>query len=383
MNVDNETARVVPARKLNWVYDLLLIFIVLIGAYFRFTGMDWDEDQHLHPDERFLSSVESAIEPVENLSAYFDTANSSLNPNNRGHNYFVYGTFPIFLTRYVGEWTGQVGYGPITLVGRYLSALADLLVVIVVYLAATRLYDRRVGILAAAFSAFTVLQIQVSHFFAVDTFLNLFIFLSIYFAILIATDTRRKPVNAAPAVPEGGAEGEVMLSADDVEEMPAEPVVVETRPAFNVWHFVLFGVAFGLAMASKLSAYPVAAILPLAVALRMSKWKREEISKQLLNAFVYLVVGAVVSILVFRIFQPYAFKGPGFFGFGLNENWVSSIQSQRAQAKGEQDWPPSIQWARRTHLYSFENLFTWGLGIPMGIAAWGGLLWVAIRMLQR
>ena len=43
---------------------------------------------------------------------------------------------------------------------------------------ASRLYDRRVALLAASFSALAVLQIQQSHFFTVDTVANLFILLS-------------------------------------------------------------------------------------------------------------------------------------------------------------------------------------------------------------
>ncbi len=40
---------------------LWLLVIVLVGASFRFTGLDWDEGHHLHPDERFLSSVVNDI----------------------------------------------------------------------------------------------------------------------------------------------------------------------------------------------------------------------------------------------------------------------------------------------------------------------------------
>jgi hypothetical protein len=51
-------------RNLTLVWDILLIGILLAGAYLRFVGMDWDADTHLHPDERFMTMVESAITPV-------------------------------------------------------------------------------------------------------------------------------------------------------------------------------------------------------------------------------------------------------------------------------------------------------------------------------
>ncbi|MDO9122536.1 MAG: hypothetical protein Q7U31_12165, partial [Anaerolineaceae bacterium] len=67
MNNVNETPANIRNKKLpkpvklNWLWDLLIIVILLIGAFFRFTGINWDDNYHLHPDERFLTMVESAI----------------------------------------------------------------------------------------------------------------------------------------------------------------------------------------------------------------------------------------------------------------------------------------------------------------------------------
>src|SRR5512137_676526 len=112
------------SKSLYWWFDALLVLILLAGAYLRTTGLDWDEGQHLHPDERFLTMVESGISPVKacnlpdtpiencpnsqkdwlSFSEYFNSAESSLNPHNRGYTFFVYGTLPIFMVRYVAEW---------------------------------------------------------------------------------------------------------------------------------------------------------------------------------------------------------------------------------------------------------------------------------------
>jgi len=168
------------------VIDLLFLVVLVAGAYFRIVGTDWDQGQHLHPDERFLTLVESAIQPVDNLREYFDTSKSTLNPHNVGYTFYVYGTLPLFIIRYVSDWTGQPGYGQIYLIGRQLSALADLLTVLLVYLIAGRLYGRKAALLAGAFSAFAVLQIQLSHYMTVDTFTNLFTFAAFYFAVKVA-----------------------------------------------------------------------------------------------------------------------------------------------------------------------------------------------------
>ena len=139
------------------VYDLLLLLLLSAAAIIRFNGIDWATEQYLHPDERHLVNVETALKTVRSFSEYWDTANSTLNPHNVGYTFFVYGTLPIFLVRYVAEWIGQTGYSEVMLVGRQLSAIADLLVVFLVYLTASRVFDRRVGLIAASFSAFTVL----------------------------------------------------------------------------------------------------------------------------------------------------------------------------------------------------------------------------------
>lgn len=50
--------------NLSWIWDVLLIGVLVLGAYFRFIGVNWDDNYHLHPDERFLTMVETAIQPV-------------------------------------------------------------------------------------------------------------------------------------------------------------------------------------------------------------------------------------------------------------------------------------------------------------------------------
>ena len=171
------------SRAEEIVLALLLVAAVILAVYFRFVGLNWDDNQHLHPDERFLTMVETSIAPVKSLREFFDSAKSSLNPVNRGHNFFVYGTLPIFVVRYVGEWLKQTGYDEITLVGRQLSALADLGALLFLFMMAKRLYGDRVAVISALLSAAAVLPIQQSHFFTVDTFANLFVVAAFYFIL--------------------------------------------------------------------------------------------------------------------------------------------------------------------------------------------------------
>ena len=327
--MDNQQKSVIN----RWVVGFLLILVLVLGGYLRFVGLDWDAEQHLHPDERFLTMVESSLLPVPNIREYFNTSISTLNPNNQGHNFYVYGTLPIFMVRYLAEWLGFTGYGSIYLIGRSLSAVMDLLSVALVFFIGTRLYNRRVGLIGAAFSAFAVLQIQQSHFFTVDTFSTFFTLLTVYFAVEVITAKENR---------------------------------------VDLVSYLLFGVALGMAASSKINAAPVAVTLPLAALIHWSGSTQENKHQRVPKIFLYLVIAALVSLITFRIFQPYAFRGPGFFNFGLNENWVSGLRSLHAQTSGDVDFPPALQWARRPIWFSFKNMVLWGLGLPYGILAWSG-----------
>lgn len=386
----NESTIDTPSKKKTplWVFDLLLIFVLLFGAYLRGAGLYWGEYQYLHPDERFLVWVGADISPVTvkevdgevektwmSWSEYFDTVNSSLNPNNRGHGFYVYGTLPMFLTRVAVELIfGHSGFDVMTQAGRALSAASDLLTVLLVYLIAARLYDRRVGLLAAAFSSVAVLQIQQSHFFTMDTFANVFSYTAIYFAIRIMTDPRPWPE----------------LTDQPIQQ--TEPQGIKSRTWVKVlgrlvrhpllWPSLAFGIFYGMAMASKLSIYPLAFLLPAAIALRMLKLPRQDASRHIAPAIIYLVVAGLASLVIFRLAQPYAFSGPGILGIKPSERWVAQIREQRAQATDEVDFPPAMQWARRSVTFSFQNLTAWGLGLPLGILAWIGFLWIGWRMVK-
>ncbi len=357
-------------------YLLGLLLILLVSAYFRTIGLYWGEEQYLHPDERFLVWVGSDISPVHSLSEYFNTTSSSLNPHNRGHGFFVYGTLPMFITRYLVEWIfSHSGFQEMLQVGRPLSALADLLTVVLVAATALHLYGKRVSLLAAAFYGMAVLPIQLSHFFKEDTFLNFFIFLSVYLAVRIVDQP------------------------DDIPPVPSNELLNDEKTSayFQNWKTrfrspllllsLAFGIGFGCAMASKITAYPLAFLLPAAFIVRYFK---EHIAKQedqvrshfIKKTFLCLIIGGLASILIFRIFQPYAFKGPGFFGILPNPAWVDNIKEQRNQSTGDVDFPPALQWARRPIWFSGKNLTLWGLGLPLGMLAWAGFITMGWRSLR-
>lgn len=386
-------------EKYPWLYDVLFLLVFVLASYLRLTGWNWGDGGGQHPDENHFSGVLESLRtqkcadpalrleecPPEQqrwigLADYLNTATSPLNPYNRGFSFYVYGNLPMTLVRSVADLTDQTN---LRYLGRQFSALADLTAIFFLYLIVSRLYGRRVGLLASLFSALTVMQIQQSHFFTVDLFANAFAFFALWFAVLIL-EQKGTPVER------GGQQAEEDEVDDELED--DRPVTRKSLQDFQ-WLFthplVLlslgFGLALGMAMASKINIAPLAVVLPAAFILRyliqqqvsgqplLKDWRLHADYWWLVS--VCLVAGGLATLISFRIFQPYAFDG-----IGLNPQWVANIREQRIQARGDADLPWNLQWARRSHLYSFVNLTTWGLGLPLGILAWAGFLYMGWRI---
>lgn len=353
---------------INIIVSIGLALILLAGASLRLMNTNWDEGRHLHPDERFLSQVMASIRPVDSFSEYFDTNISKLNPSNSGFGFFVYGTLPVFIIRYVGEWTGQTGYDMNTLVGRELSAYFDLITILLVFLVGLYLYNKWVGLGGAALYAFAVLPIQQAHFMTVDSFTNTFAMLTVLAAVLIL----KRPKIADQGQAEEGS-----------EESSANRKKQSAYSFRTILRFVFFGIALGMATASKINAISLALLLPLVEMVRYFQLPVDERERSLLPSLLLMVIAGITSFLVFRFFQPYAFDGPGYFGMKINEGWWGSMQSLRGQATGEVDFPPALQWTRRELTFSVKNLVLWGIGIPFAFTAFLGSLVMLYQVIKR
>lgn len=307
---------------------MLFIIIFLGAAFFRFYGVNWDQDQHLHPDERFLTMVTGAISWPNNIYEYLDTNHSPLNPQNRGFGFFVYGTFPVFLTKYAAEILNQADYNGITLVGRKLSALFDLGTVILVFLITKKLTtkDKRpttngyLPHLTMFLYATLVTPIQLSHFYAVDTYLVFFLTLSFYFLIKILNSK------------------------------------------FLIQNSLLLGISLGLAASSKISAVLFLPVAGLGIIILFFK---KRFSLQILY---YSLVIVFISVLTFRFFQPYAFQNPAILNFKINANFIESLKTLKSFDGPQTSFPPALQWIPTIpYLYPLIHLSIWGVGIPFSV----------------
>ena len=219
-----------PADKWRIYSPLIVALILLLGGYFRFTNINWDEGTHLHPDERFLTMVGSTIQ-TGSISDYFKTSESLLNPHNhyRGDGSqefpdYVYGNVPINSTRWLAEKlsdycgtsakaldavaesgteidperclneNGQkihfIGYDGVHLVGRFISGLLDVIAIFFVYKIGKNLYNRPIGWMAALMMACATLPIQQSHFFTADHWASWSATIAIYAAVKASKSNR-------------------------------------------------------------------------------------------------------------------------------------------------------------------------------------------------
>lgn len=291
------------------------IAILLLAAFFRFYGLNWDQNQHLHPDERFLTMVASAMKWPEN---YLNTSTSTLNPHNIGYGFYVYGTFPVILVKFIAESLKLGDYNSLTLVGRIISGLLDLGTAILVFLISRRLFKSTPAALLAMFVyAISVLPIQLSHFFAVDSFLVFFLILSFYLLL------KRSP---------------------------------------------FLGVAFGLAIASKITAVLFAPVILTGFIIHFFSHSRRH---ALLSAVTFLLS----TILTVRLTLPYLFNG-----VSLNPKVIANWQELSRLNKPNPGFPPATMWTHITPgLFPLENLLYWGLGLPLGIVAVAALVFALVR----
>lgn len=311
----------------------LLILILILASILRFYGLNWDQNQHLHPDERFLTMVAQAIRWPEGISQYFDTAHSPLNPHNQGYNFFVYGTFPLFFTKLLADLFGLSDYNNFTLFGRAISALFDVGTVLLVFLIARKITSQSGALLAAFFYAISVLPIQLSHFFAVDTFLNFLLVAVIYF-------------------------------------------LITGLYSFKNWSALGAGVSFGLTLASKVTAL---GILPAILFILLYQLIKNP--KKIVIMSGLFILGTVIT---FRLTQPYAFAGTSLLDLSLNPKFILNLQELQRYSQPDSYFPPAVQWNNTPPLlYPLKELFLWGMGPTSFILAALGFFLLSFRFLKK
>ena len=289
----------------------------------------------------------------DGVGGYFDARCSSLNPHQAGHGFYVYGAFPLLLAHFTGEVIrefqvaeqGFLSWQGYHLAWRALSAVFDMLTVVMIFALGTRLHGRGVGLMAALLYAAAPLAIQKAHFGTTNAIAASMTTLALYFA-----------------------------------------VVVQQRGRMSA--YMLFGVACGAAVASRPNLAPLAGIVVAAALVRAapvfdSRLERDERIRIALTACFGLCLAGLATFLAFRLLNPYTFTGPGFFDLTPNPRWLENVSAGSAGVTGHQDWPPTWQWmSRAAYVYPMKDMLLWAMGLPLATLAWFGWGWSCWRVLR-
>ncbi|MHB1295781.1 MAG: glycosyltransferase family 39 protein [Anaerolineae bacterium] len=319
---EGATSPTATKRTREGLLARVALLAILAGALvLRLYKVSWDGGYLFHPDERQILMVVNGLAfpwPLD-LSLLL-TPESPWNPA-----FFAYGSLPIYLLRIL-SWIAGIFDGRLAtlessyLVGRVLSALFDTGSVYLVYVLGRKLYNRAVGLLGAVFVALTVLHIQLAHFFAVDTLLTFFVLLTLSVAVDVARQPSRK-----------GA----------------------------VW----LGLAVGLALATKVSASPILAVVGLAWLLPLSQRGAQMDGRPFgwAQAVLGAAASAAVALLTFVVCEPYAVIDLSTF--------LTSVLRESSMVQGTADFPYTRQYiGTPAYLYPLWQLVLWGMGVPLGIA---------------
>ena len=339
---------------------LLLPLILAVALGLRLYGIGWSDVYGFHPDERsiymradcmydVLSETPGyaegdcfrnnpGMEPgAPSIGAALDADRSPLNPH-----WFPLGSILIYLIVVV-----RLIFEPLTdlgsllnmgYIGRSITAVADVGTVFMVYLLGKRMFSRRVGLLASALVAVAVVHIQHSHFYRPEPLQVFFMAVSFWY----------------------------MLQ------------VVERR---RLRDSLLLGIFVGLTFAAKVSVLPLLLPLALAYAFRLyttpeGGWSSPS-PKEAPRVIVQALAGGAMAAVVFFITTPYALLD--IF------NFVGDIKYQLDNvAKTAGLVPFTVQYIGTTpFLYELKQTSVWGLGLPLGIVAWGGLLFTIVLAATR
>ncbi len=298
----------------------ILFFIMIVAFFFRIYGINWDSGFHFHPDERMLIMVADRIRFW-----------SQMNPD-----FFNYGSLPVYLLVGASQLIDRIigssitNYDGLLFVGRWLSLSSDLIILMLVYKISVHLFQNKsAAVWSAFFYAIAFFPIQNSHFFIVDTFLNLFSTLLIYQLLLF-----------------------------------------QHNPSYR--RIIFIGITFAAAITSKISAVIFLPII--LMVLLYPHPKHENILQRILyffqkiltnnrlhmltilkNDLLRLILFSLITVMFSAFFMPYAFIE--------HERFVSDIQQQIKMNSDAYIFPYTLQYVGTLpYWYYVKNIFLWGLG---------------------
>ncbi len=315
---------------------IALVCILLLACFTRIYGINWDQHQHLHPDERFLTMVATSSRVPSSFSEYLNPETSTLNPYNQGFSFFVYGTFPVSLVKILAVHLGMDTYYDITLLGRLISALTDVGTLLMLYLL-IRIWQKRYRLpewlpyLSAFLYAISVLPIQQSHFFTVDTFAAFFISISFFVSSLY----------------------------------------IENRRGIYI---VVGALGVGLALGSKVSSLYSIPLIGMFYLMGMLSGK-DALNLKYTRMVGHTVLAVFVSYIMLRLADPRIFASASWLSVMPNPQFTGNIAELKRLTDITAPFPPTLQWVtKKPILFPLQNMALFGVGLPYFILSCVGLL---------
>ncbi|MBQ6518625.1 MAG: glycosyltransferase family 39 protein [Anaerolineaceae bacterium] len=349
----------------NTIFEIILLIIIGLGIFFRFYNMNWDSGALLHPDEYGLTNTLTQLHMPSSVSDYFNTRIAPMSPYNKydaagetiangPDNTMRWGQLPMLIIRTAAEALNRTGYQELRTLGRYLSALMDVGSIILLFVIAKRLFDRRIALLSCALFSLCVQSIQQSHFMTVDNFAVFFTMLTLLSAVAIAQGSFLE------------------RNSRGIYKMSRSGWLAVGR----------FGFFLGLTICCKVNLAMLGLVLAPAVFISFADVKlasRKDFGRIITLAAAGALTAIAVMVLACRLFQPMMFRAKtgntSFFTFALNPDWVRSMNVAATESSGIGGGPPSEQWSHRpAFFFAWENQVLWGMGLPLGIAVWAFLI---------
>ena len=338
-----------------WVFILLLIAVAALGL--RMNGLDWDGGNLYHPDERSIylradcmyrvlaeapgwNSCQSRDFPQDEpgfpgIGTLLDKDTSPFNPH-----WFPLGSIVIYLlvaVRFlIDPFMDQVRLQDLASAGRALAAFTDTVSVLLLFFLGRRLFGHGAGLLAAVLGAFTVFNIQVTHFYRPESFVVLLALVAFWWMLNVLERGRLRD------------------------------------------HAIL-GVVIGMTFAFRGSSLPILAPVALTyAALLWPRWEAGYRGSALMQPIRRPAVLAFGSALAtFIVLQPYALLD--FREYVADLGWEVMV----ARTAGTVPYTLQYVGIPRNGLYELRQTAVWALGLPLGVLAWGGLVAAVIAGFRR
>lgn len=303
---------------------IAIVFIIALGAFFRFWGIGFGLPDLYHPDEQKIVSTAMAFGTGDLNPHFFRYPSFYMYIQ-----FFIYGIFYL-LGLVTGVFTGTYDFAfqfasdpsSVYLLGRSVTATFGVGIIILIFFIGKELLDVPVALIAALFTACSFLLVQDSHFVSTDIPVTFMVVLSAFLALLYLKSGK-------------------------------------------LAHLLFASVVCGLAASTKYNGG--LCIVTLMTAILIRAYRTDETPSKRIAYTRFLPV-ILFSALGFVIGTPYALLDFAAFWKGLSFELSHSSFGHLGFVKERIGW-----W------FHFRNSLVHGIGWPIAIIGMGGMAYSIFR----